>query len=283
MSIHSRQNEVARFQKDLATLRKQEADESKKEVAKAREVDQASRSLSNTRSESMARSYQQKILRLRGEIARIQSKRADIGKKIADKTSQLHGAENYLTQEQERERKKVVESEKRRERERLDYQRNISRQLERHRTLSSPAMSARLYGQSVQYDAFISHASEDKEEFVKPLANALRTAGYCIWYDDFSLKVGDSLRRSIDKGLANSRYGIVVLSSAFFAKNWTQYELDGLVAKEMEGEKVVLPIWHKVTKDEVRRYSPSLADKVAINSSLSDVSEILSTARRSAG
>ena len=72
------------------------------------------------------------------------------------------------------------------------------------------------------------------------------------------LKVGDSLRRSIDRGLANSKYGVVVLSSAFFAKNWPQYELDGMVAREMNGVKVVLPIWHKVSKDEVLSYSPTL-------------------------
>jgi len=73
-----------------------------------------------------------------------------------------------------------------------------------------------------------------------------------VWYDEFNLKVGDSLRRSIDRGLANLRYGIVVLSTAFFAKNWSQYELDGLVTKEnASGEKVILPVWHKVSKDEV--------------------------------
>jgi len=127
----------------------------------------------------------------------------------------------------------------------------------------------------VNYDAFISHASEDKDTFVKPLVEALQSNGYKVWHDEFTLKVGDSLRRSIDNGLINSRYGIVVLSSAFFAKNWTQYELDGLVTREMEGHKVILPIWHLVTKDQVQNYSPTLADKKAINSSLSTISEII--------
>jgi hypothetical protein len=85
----------------------------------------------------------------------------------------------------------------------------------------------------------------------------------------------NSLRRSIDNGLKNSRFGIVVLSNAFFAKNWTQYELDGLVTREMEGHKVILPIWHMVSKNQVLNYSPSLADKKAINSSLSTIDEIV--------
>lgn len=125
-----------------------------------------------------------------------------------------------------------------------------------------------------EHDAFISHASEDKEELVRPLADALIRAGHDIWYDEFALSVGDSLRKSIDKGLANSRFGIVVLSPDFFAKQWTEYELNGLVAKEMQGGKVILPIWHRVSKDQVLRYSPTLADKLALNTALFTVDEL---------
>lgn len=115
------------------------------------------------------------------------------------------------------------------------------------------------------YDAFIAHASEDKEKFVRPLVNKLKQSHLEIWYDEFSLKVGDSLRESIDKGLAQSRYGIVVLSPAFFKKRWPQRELNGLVAREMAGEEsVVLPIWHNVTTKDILKYSPPLADRKAI-------------------
>lgn len=116
----------------------------------------------------------------------------------------------------------------------------------------------------IGYDAFISHATEDKKTLVRPLAAALTRLRFRVWYDEFELKVGDSLRRSIDRGLANSRFGIVVLSKSFFAKNWPQYELNGLVAKEVDGKKVILPVWHGVTKTEVQGYSAPLADKVAI-------------------
>ena len=109
---------------------------------------------------------------------------------------------------------------------------------------------------------------------VRPLAEELKNLGYRVWYDEFELSVGDSLRRKIDQGLSNSRYGVVVLSTSFFAKNWPQYELDGLVAREMQGSKVILPIWHKVSKDEVLSYSPTLADKVALNSSILSIKEI---------
>ncbi len=128
--------------------------------------------------------------------------------------------------------------------------------------------------EQIGYDAFISHASEDKKVFVKPLADALNSMDYRVWYDEFELRVGDSLRQSIDQGLVNSRFGIVVLSPAFFAKNWPQYELNGLTAREMDGHKVILPIWHMVNRDDVLNYSPALADKVALSTRRMSVKKI---------
>lgn len=116
---------------------------------------------------------------------------------------------------------------------------------------------------SSAYDVFISHASEDKGEIVRELASALRSRGLRVWYDEFELRIGDSLRRKIDQGLANSRVGLVILSEAFFKKGWTNYELDGIVSRSVSGEQQLLPIWHKVSKADVMRFSPSLVDKVA--------------------
>jgi len=117
------------------------------------------------------------------------------------------------------------------------------------------------------YDAFVCHASEDKEAFVRPLAEHLREQHIEVWYDEFSLKVGDSLRRSIDRGLSQSRFAVVVLSPQFFNKQWPQWELDGLVARQNSGDSdVILPIWHHVDRNDVLAYSPSLADKVGLDS-----------------
>ena len=125
-----------------------------------------------------------------------------------------------------------------------------------------------------EFDVFVSHASEDKEQVVRPLARALQEHGLSVWYDEFELRIGDSLRRKIDSGIARSRFGVVVLSKAFFAKGWTQYELDGLVTMSVGGKQVLLPIWHDISKDEVVRQSPSLADKVALRTSDYSIAEI---------
>jgi hypothetical protein len=127
---------------------------------------------------------------------------------------------------------------------------------------------------ALDYDVFISHASEDKDSVVRPLAHALSAGGLTVWYDEFELRLGDSLRRKIDAGLARSRFGVVVLSRSFFGKGWTNYELDGLVTRAVSGEQILLPIWHEITKQELIEYSPSLADKVARSTATHTVDEI---------
>jgi hypothetical protein len=125
------------------------------------------------------------------------------------------------------------------------------------------------------YDVFVCHAHADKEDIVRPLVAALREENLAVWYDEFSLAIGDNLRRKIDAGISRSRFGLVVLSPAFFSGGWKQYELDGLVSLEIGGDRqMILPVWHNVTAADVTRYSPSLAAKLARNTTDNTVEEI---------
>lgn len=124
------------------------------------------------------------------------------------------------------------------------------------------------------YDVFISHASEDKEDCVRPLARELSALGLKVWYDEFELKLGDSLRRSIDRGIATSRCGIAVVSHSFIAKNWTQYEFDGLVSRMVSGEVAVIPVLFNVDRKDVRSFSPTLADRVGVVFRLPELRDI---------
>ena len=159
-------------------------------------------------------------------------------------------------------------------RERETHERRITRELRSRGKRMEQSIPSGTALVEESHDFFISHASEDKDGLVRQLAEALRAKGAKVWYDEFTLKVGDSLRREIDRGLASSRFGIVVLSENFFRKEWPNRELDGLVTMETQGTTRILPIWHKVSKDEVVSYSSPLADKVALNSSLMSVDEI---------
>lgn len=271
MSISSITSNIDRFERDITTLEKQKSSESDKELRVLKNIDSLTDQANRTTSQSTLKSKLSQIRTKQTELGRIEKKKAEISKKLADKNKQLRKYQIDLTKEQTRERKKT-------EQEQLDFQRNLSREIERQKQLTHETI--RIQREEIpktvnkEYDVFISHSSADKKEFVRPLAMELQNLGLKVWYDEFELKLGDSLRRSIDQGLINSRYGIVVLSSSFFKRDWTNYELDGFVNKEMNGLKVILPIWHKVSKDEVQKFSLSLADKVALNSSIYSVKEI---------
>lgn len=120
----------------------------------------------------------------------------------------------------------------------------------------------------MEWDIFISHAHEDKEEVARPLAELLEREGLAVWFDEFTLKVGDGLLASVDQGLAGSRFGVVILSPWFFRKSWTRRELAGLATRQLAGINVaILPVWHGVDRDAVVAYSPPLADVVAARTS----------------
>jgi flagellar biosynthesis GTPase FlhF len=295
MSIKMYYDKVARLEKEIAELQRKIAIETKKELDKQKNIDSTNRSITSSTSFSTIQSKQRQIQSYQTEILRIQTNKSNLQKKIADKTNDLVRAKQDLSKEENREKEKLQREQDEFHRKQLKFQReqqsfqheqeklqkklqtDIENQKSILNTLIQQIHSAKKENQKIEnkkYDFFISHASEDKESFVRPLADLLITQGHKVWYDEFQLKIGDSLRKKIDEGLKFSKYGIVVLSRDFFRKNWTEYELNGLVAREMNGIKVILPIWHNVTRDEVLSYSPTLADKVALNTTIYSLNEI---------
>jgi hypothetical protein len=115
------------------------------------------------------------------------------------------------------------------------------------------------------WDIFVAYANEDREAIAGPLAEALRDKGLAVWSDGVALKPGRGLQQFIDGGVAHSRFGVVVLSKSFFAQHWSVQELDSLANREVNGEKVILPIWHSVGFSEVWEHSPVLADRRAVS------------------
>ncbi len=127
-----------------------------------------------------------------------------------------------------------------------------------------------------QWDVFISHATEDKESFVHPLALALRSYGLRVWYDEFSIDVGDNLRQSIEEGLANSRFGIVVITPSFIGKPWTERELSILyMLQDMNSEKIIIPIWHNIDRPLIVKHLPMIADVKALKTASATFHEIV--------
>lgn len=117
------------------------------------------------------------------------------------------------------------------------------------------------------WDVFICHASEDKELVARPLANELAGYGHRVWLDEAEMRVGDRLRAKIDEGLANSRFGVAILSESFFQKEWTKAELEGLLSRERDGNKILLPVWHEIESDRINNLSPILGGRIGIRTS----------------
>ena len=266
---------LERIQQEIENLQTQLTMGSKKEAEVTRELVSVRQTMSRSSDTDDIHSNQLEMERLSDKLTALREKRALLDMQIAEKTRKLHEYQQKMSREQGKDR------------------RRLQRTLKQHNDLirtNEQKLLDNLYGmfhnatekkeelskKKNKYDAFISHASEDKEQIVRPLAEGLIKAGFSIWYDELQLKIGDRLRRSLDQGLANSRFGIVVLSPAFFAKNWPEYELDGLIAREVDSRKIILPLWHKVSKDEILTYSPTLADKIALSTTSNTIEELVS-------
>lgn len=280
MSANNYQNQINRIEKDIADLYKKVADESKKENDKNNQIHSVERSITKNTSISSLQSKQRQIQGYRNDIFNSRKKIADYQKNIATKTAELGKKKIELLKVNDGELKKQNQKQ-------LEFQKQLQNSINEQKSqldfLINQNYSARdntsqsnlVKKEIKQYDFFISHASEDKDDIVRNLADALRENGFEVWYDEFELKIGDSLRKKIDEGLVNSKYGIVIISPSFVRKNWTEYELNGMVAREMYGHKVILPIWHKISKDEVLKFSPTLADKMALNTSIQSTKDII--------
>ena len=121
----------------------------------------------------------------------------------------------------------------------------------------------------------MSHATEDKDSFCDEFVNILKNEHHLnVWYDSLNLKWCDNIRTEIDKGLIKSNFGVVILSKSYIKKYWTNYELEGLFQRETNIGKLILPIWHDITKQEIQNFSPSLAGKMSMNTAIMTPSEI---------
>ena len=283
-------SQMDNLNREIATLREREAREREKQAGLLARINRANDAASRTKSTATLKSRAREIENAHRDLATVEKRMANLASQIADKSKRLHSYEERHARENEGERKKLA-TERERQARKSAEERRVAAEEQKRLIREREAHERRITGELLQraqvhrepvidppsqeyYDFFISHASEDKEVFVRQLAEALQSKGASVWYDEFTLKVGDSLRREIDRGLVNSRFGVVVLSEAFFKKEWPQKELDGLVALEAQGLSRILPIWHKVSVDEVAHYSPTLADKVALNTSLKTADDI---------
>jgi len=266
MSVASYQSQLNMIDQEIARLESRMADQSRIEADCQAQIARIERSMQQTHSAASYQSYLRQINTYQSRMNNALRRRADLNQQIARKRTDRTRVSGYLqraisdeAKQQQRAQNALMQS----------YQRKIAElgnaltQSIREQVQPTTIYSA-VETTVVEHDVFISHATEDKESFVNELVEELKKRNVKVWVDDLKIKWGDPLRKSIDEGLKKSRFGIVVISKHFIAKGWTQYELDGLFEKEMSGGKVILPIWHGITKKEVQAFSPTLAGRKAM-------------------
>ena len=267
-------DKLNRLDREIVELERKIATESQIEANKNKRISTIQASFNKNTSPSMYNLKMHQIEREKKEMINAQKRRADFQKKLADKRKDRTRYNIELQKVQNKENQKMLQTQRMMQQQ---YERRV-KELTTVLQISTSSQNGQynLYDQieDVEYDVFISHATEDKKTFVEDLVNALREKAVKVWYDSLNIKWGDSLRTQIDNGLKKSAFGIVVLSENYIEKVWTRYELEGLFNIEMTQGKTILPIWHNITKQQVMNFSPTLAGRMALSSALMTPDEI---------
>lgn len=235
------------------------------------ELSGAEQSVKRAKTESSRKSRERAVKSAATKVTSREQKLAAEEKELSKREAKLSKAQQdrdkERSQDQQSALKSLDQARTRYERARISMSANRS-------SPTGPQLDARTVP-AKQWDLFLSHASEDKSTIANKLVDALESEGLEVWYDKATLRIGDSLRAKIDEGLRQSYFGIVVITHNFFAKQWPQRELDGLIAKEdVLGRKVMLPVWHHISMDEVADYSPTLVSRKAGDTAIQTLSEI---------
>lgn len=275
MSIEQAQRTVNKIDKDIADLEKKMADLAKKESDKTKKIGDVQRSITKNTSQSTYQSKMRQIDGYQKEISKILADKATINQKLADKRKKRIDAAGKLQKEEAIQAKALT---KKQNSLFSAYEQQINesiKQIELQKAIPEKEKSIFDSNSVEEYDVFISHATEDKQSFVEGFVQILREEfNLKVWYDAISIEWGDSIRTEIDKGLKKSKFGVVILSRSYISKYWTNYELEGLFQRESNGGKLILPIWHNITKQEVQDFSPILVGKMAMNTAFMTPNEI---------
>lgn len=271
MSVDQYQRAVNGLDKEIADLEKKKAAKDKDIASLQNKIVSIQKSINKNTSQSSLNSKRKQVASCESDIAKKSKDSAELGKKIAEKRKKRSDAYLKLQKNSRMNRKQ----DRARQRLQASYENRID-ELQQQLAKSIVTSQQNSIESEEEYDVFVSHAWEDKEDFVDEFVEELKKQGLKVWYDTNKLKWGDSMREKIDKGLAKSRYGVVVLSPNYIAehKYWTKAELNGLFQVESINGKVILPIWHNLTKKQVAEYSPIIADRKAMTTASMTAEEI---------
>lgn len=276
MSISQIQREINSLDGKINSLEKSRADIEKKEAVEYKKISDTEKSINKKTSTSTLRVKSKKIQDSKSKLAKYASDKAKINGDLASKKQSRTTKSLKLQKEQQSFNKKESNNLNALHKSYENQIHELTSQL--RNSINATKQSGNNNGSENEneYDVFISHAWEDKESFVDDLAKELEKIGIRVWYDTKKIVWGDSMREKIENGLKKSRFGVVVISPNYISeeKYWTKSELDGLFQLESINGKLILPIWHNISKKEVIEYSPIIAGRKALNTTMNTPQEI---------
>jgi len=124
-------------------------------------------------------------------------------------------------------------------------------------------------------DVFLCHAWDDRQESAKELHDLLVAAGVKVWFSEKDLELGVPMMRAIDKGLANSKIGLVLVTPALLERLPKEGVADKELSTLLQGNRLV-PIVHGTTYTALREVSPMFASRSGLDTS-EDTMEVVAT------
>lgn len=276
MSVEQYQRTVNTLDKEIADLEKKRATLDSKCAELKKKIGDAEVAIRKTKSASTVKSKLNQISTWQKEESKKAAESANIGKKISEKRTKRNESYKKMQKAQLDEDKK---KDKKMKSMQASYENRVRELISQLSAKPLITEAVHVYeASSEEYDVFVSHAWEDKESFVDEFVAELEKLDIKVWYDKQRIKWGDSMRARIDDGLKKSKFGIAVISPDYIAdgKYWTKAELDGLFQLESVNGKMLLPIWHNITKQQVMNYSPIIASKLAMTTASMTAEEIAS-------
>lgn len=277
MSISSIQSTIQRYRKEINDLSTKIADKRKRTSDAEVKANKAVSEARKSKSSSTVRSKIAESEKFAKEATKYQKEMADLERKRAEKEKLLLTEEKKFIKEQESEEKKrqkaqqkVADANERKMKSLTQTVKSVQIEQSKMRQIY-PLLNV---SSEEAYDVFISHASEDKVPFVDSLVEALLQRGVKVWYDRKILTWGKSIRQNIDLGLRQSKFAIIVLSEFYIQKYWTQKEFNALFSLGSQLGEFLLPIWHNITPERAKEFSPMLSDAIALISSNYTIEEI---------
>ncbi|MEH7444279.1 TIR domain-containing protein [Bacillus sp. JJ1122] len=261
---------------NLKRMIKRESDLSGKLVTVRKKRDDEAKKLQTlTKKRNLTKTDLQRLERYQKDLLKYEREMTQIMEQIRKNNEDINKYKGIVEKEQKREYDKILKSIQSQTGINENYMNSVSDISEKINQLVEDIKNTASEKELIEFDVFLSHSSLDKEIFVSELSEKLSEKGLKVFEDVKVFKIGQSQTDMMNMGILNSRFVVVFLSSNFIKSGWSDYEFKSFLNREINEKRIIiLPIWHDISTEDVRRYNPYLVDKFALNTNKFTIDEV---------